>query len=202
MPLVKILQAIGGTDFSWVPGEIVSMTDEQVAVWCDGERAELATEVVVDQAAIDEAVSRAVEGAGHVAEQLRLAELEQRQDEARSLLTDSLPAGFAVGLAEVLAELVVELVAGVAPGRAVELALAVQIGESVGPTLVVPAAAGDGATGEETEAVPEAAQPEADQTAASAEPVQQDERAQGRPERAARQSRGGGRGEPRQEKRG
>lgn len=42
MPHIRILQAIGGVDFSWSPGQVVEVDDETAEAWADGERAELA----------------------------------------------------------------------------------------------------------------------------------------------------------------
>jgi hypothetical protein len=41
MARIRILQAVGGLDFSWTPGEVVDLDDEEAAKWADGERAEL-----------------------------------------------------------------------------------------------------------------------------------------------------------------
>ena len=41
MARIRILQAVGGTDFSWAPGDEVEVDDEQATAWADGERAEL-----------------------------------------------------------------------------------------------------------------------------------------------------------------
>ncbi len=40
MPSVRILQSVAGLDFSWVPGDVVEMTDESAAAWADGHRGE------------------------------------------------------------------------------------------------------------------------------------------------------------------
>ncbi|MEV6477622.1 hypothetical protein [Streptomyces sp. NPDC051657] len=40
MARVKILTAIGGLGFSWQPGQIIDLPDEQAALWADGVRAE------------------------------------------------------------------------------------------------------------------------------------------------------------------
>ncbi|MFD8687852.1 hypothetical protein [Streptomyces sp. NPDC059651] len=40
MPRIRILEAISGADFSWQPGDIVDLAEEQAAVWADGHRAE------------------------------------------------------------------------------------------------------------------------------------------------------------------
>lgn len=42
MPHIKVLEAIAGDDFSWSPGDIVELPQEQAAVWADGHRAEWA----------------------------------------------------------------------------------------------------------------------------------------------------------------
>ncbi|MET8826528.1 hypothetical protein ABZX40_28375 [Streptomyces sp. NPDC004610] len=36
---IRILQAISGPDFSWAPGDLVTLPDDEAAVWADGERA-------------------------------------------------------------------------------------------------------------------------------------------------------------------
>lgn len=41
MPHIKVLEAIAGADFSWAPGDIVAVTDEEAASWADGHRAVL-----------------------------------------------------------------------------------------------------------------------------------------------------------------
>lgn len=41
MARIRILQAISGLDFSWAPGELVDVPDDEAAVWADGDRAEL-----------------------------------------------------------------------------------------------------------------------------------------------------------------
>lgn len=41
MPRIRILQAVAGLDFSWAPGDVVELGDEEAAAWADGERAEL-----------------------------------------------------------------------------------------------------------------------------------------------------------------
>ena len=41
MARIRILQAVGGVDFSWAPGDEVEVDDDVAAAWADGERAEL-----------------------------------------------------------------------------------------------------------------------------------------------------------------
>ncbi|MFJ8555307.1 hypothetical protein [Streptomyces sp. NPDC093676] len=41
MPRIRILQAVGGLDFSWAPGEEVDVDADTAKAWADGERAEL-----------------------------------------------------------------------------------------------------------------------------------------------------------------
>lgn len=41
MPIVRILQAVAGLDFSWLPNERVVLTAAEAEAWCDGERAVL-----------------------------------------------------------------------------------------------------------------------------------------------------------------
>ncbi|SDK30385.1 hypothetical protein SAMN04488074_105110 [Lentzea albidocapillata subsp. violacea] len=200
MALVRILQAVAGADFSWVAGDVVAMTDEQVAVWCDGDRAELARDVVVDQAATDQAVEDAVRQALVDAEQQRQAELEGLQVQARAVVDDNVvdPDG---ELAGQLRELAAELVAGVAPVRAAELAIAATLGEKATNAVVegAPSETAAAAMPEEETTVPAT-----EQNADGAVPAPQEERtATGRPERAAKRSRaGGGRAEPTPETRG
>ncbi|MEU3426597.1 hypothetical protein [Streptomyces gardneri] len=40
MARIRILQAVGGVDFSWAPGDEVDLDDEVAAAWADGVRAE------------------------------------------------------------------------------------------------------------------------------------------------------------------
>ncbi|WP_406365293.1 hypothetical protein [Streptomyces sp. NBC_00645] len=42
MARIRVLEAIAGADFSWAPGDLVDLPDEQAALWADGHRAELA----------------------------------------------------------------------------------------------------------------------------------------------------------------
>lgn len=42
MAHIKVLEAIAGDDFSWSPGDVVELPQEQAAVWADGHRAEWA----------------------------------------------------------------------------------------------------------------------------------------------------------------
>lgn len=41
MARLRILQAVSGADFSWAPGDLIDVDDDQAAVWADGERAVL-----------------------------------------------------------------------------------------------------------------------------------------------------------------
>lgn len=41
---IRVLEAIAGADFSWAPGDVVELSEEQAAVWADGHRAEFADE--------------------------------------------------------------------------------------------------------------------------------------------------------------
>lgn len=41
MPRVRILQAVAGEDFSWLPGDEVDMSGKDAGVWADGVRGEL-----------------------------------------------------------------------------------------------------------------------------------------------------------------
>ncbi|MGW1039331.1 hypothetical protein [Streptomyces sp. NPDC002547] len=45
MATIRILQGISGADFSWAPGDLVDLDEDQAAVWADGERAELVDDV-------------------------------------------------------------------------------------------------------------------------------------------------------------
>lgn len=40
MPLMRILESVGGADFSWQVGDIVALPEDEVAKWADGHRAE------------------------------------------------------------------------------------------------------------------------------------------------------------------
>lgn len=42
MARIRVLQAVGGLDFSWRRGELVDLPDDVAAQWADGVRAELA----------------------------------------------------------------------------------------------------------------------------------------------------------------
>jgi predicted DNA-binding protein (UPF0251 family) len=42
MARIKVLEAIAGADFSWAPGDVVEVSDEEAASWADGHRAVLA----------------------------------------------------------------------------------------------------------------------------------------------------------------
>ncbi|MFM9542321.1 hypothetical protein [Streptomyces turgidiscabies] len=44
MAHIRVLEAIAGADFSWAPGDVVEVTDEEAASWADGHRAVLADE--------------------------------------------------------------------------------------------------------------------------------------------------------------
>lgn len=55
MATIRVLQAVSGLDFSWAPGELVDLDDEQAATWADGLRAELVDELpATDTPAPDE----------------------------------------------------------------------------------------------------------------------------------------------------
>lgn len=41
MATIRVLQAIGGLDFSWKRGDLVELPDDEAAMWADGVRAEL-----------------------------------------------------------------------------------------------------------------------------------------------------------------
>ncbi|MFE1903813.1 hypothetical protein ACFW96_09095 [Streptomyces gardneri] len=40
MARLRILQSVGGLDFSWAPGDEVEVDEESASVWADGVRAE------------------------------------------------------------------------------------------------------------------------------------------------------------------
>lgn len=40
MTHIRILEAVSGADFSWQPGDIVDLGEEEAAAWADGHRAE------------------------------------------------------------------------------------------------------------------------------------------------------------------
>lgn len=44
MARIRVLEAIAGADFSWAPGDVVELSDEEAASWADGHRAVLADE--------------------------------------------------------------------------------------------------------------------------------------------------------------
>lgn len=41
MPRIKVLEAVAGADFSWAPGDIVDVSEEEAQSWADGHRARL-----------------------------------------------------------------------------------------------------------------------------------------------------------------
>jgi len=41
MGTIRVLTGVSGVDFSWYPGELVDLDDEEAAKWADGVRAEL-----------------------------------------------------------------------------------------------------------------------------------------------------------------
>ncbi|MCP3820069.1 hypothetical protein NLX86_18810 [Streptomyces sp. A3M-1-3] len=43
MARIRILEAVAGSDFSWAPGDVVDLGDEEAAKWADGYRAEYVT---------------------------------------------------------------------------------------------------------------------------------------------------------------
>lgn len=61
MTKVRVLVSVAGTGFTWHPGEIVEMPEEQAAKWCDGERAER-VEQARGQRSRKEALEKAVTG--------------------------------------------------------------------------------------------------------------------------------------------
>ncbi|MFI8531064.1 hypothetical protein ACIGMX_12525 [Streptomyces aquilus] len=56
MATIRVLQAVSGLDFSWAPGELVDLDDEQAATWADGVRAELVDEHAIKDAAVPSTV--------------------------------------------------------------------------------------------------------------------------------------------------
>ena len=44
MARIRVLQPVGGVDFSWAPGDVVDLDDEAAAAWADGVRAEAVEE--------------------------------------------------------------------------------------------------------------------------------------------------------------
>ncbi|WP_327403828.1 hypothetical protein OG194_29605 [Streptomyces sp. NBC_01288] len=42
MRRIRVLEAIAGSDFSWAPGDVVEVSEEEAASWADGHRAVLA----------------------------------------------------------------------------------------------------------------------------------------------------------------
>lgn len=48
MPRIRVLQAVGGVDFSWAPGDVVDVDAETAKAWADGYRAELVRDEPVE----------------------------------------------------------------------------------------------------------------------------------------------------------
>ncbi|MER7807919.1 hypothetical protein [Streptomyces sp900116325] len=44
MPRIRILEAVAGLDFSWQPGDVVDLGEEEASKWADGHRAVWADE--------------------------------------------------------------------------------------------------------------------------------------------------------------
>ncbi|MGW3410247.1 hypothetical protein [Streptomyces sp. NPDC000888] len=44
MTRIRVLEAIAGADFSWAPGDVVEVSEEEAVSWADGHRAVLAEE--------------------------------------------------------------------------------------------------------------------------------------------------------------
>ncbi|MET7475066.1 hypothetical protein ABZT17_11995 [Streptomyces sp. NPDC005648] len=44
MPRIRVLEAIAGADFSWAPGDVIEVSNDEAAAWADGHRAELAND--------------------------------------------------------------------------------------------------------------------------------------------------------------
>ena len=44
MAKIRALVAVAGHDFSWTPGEVYEVSDEDAEKWADGYRAEMAEE--------------------------------------------------------------------------------------------------------------------------------------------------------------
>lgn len=44
MPRIRILEAVAGLDFSWQPGDVVDLVEEEASKWADGHRAVWADE--------------------------------------------------------------------------------------------------------------------------------------------------------------
>lgn len=53
---IRILQGISGDGFSWAPGDLVDLDDEEAGKWADGYRAELAHDVPARQEPQEEPV--------------------------------------------------------------------------------------------------------------------------------------------------
>lgn len=51
MARIRVLQAVGGLDFSWAPGDVVEVDEAAAAVWADGVRADLVDGPQVAEAA-------------------------------------------------------------------------------------------------------------------------------------------------------
>lgn len=56
MAKIRMLQAVSGLDFSWAPGELVDLDDEQAAAWADGVRAELVDELAIEDGPVPSTV--------------------------------------------------------------------------------------------------------------------------------------------------
>lgn len=57
MPIVRILTAIAGLDFSWTPGDELVFTAEAAALWCDGVRVEVVGPTPDEQRVLDAAAA-------------------------------------------------------------------------------------------------------------------------------------------------
>ena len=55
MKTIKLKVAVGGEDFTWAPGELVTLPDAVAARWADGVRAEYANSGHGDQRGADDA---------------------------------------------------------------------------------------------------------------------------------------------------
>ncbi|MFJ1581559.1 hypothetical protein [Streptomyces sp. NPDC088182] len=48
MPRIRILEAVAGADFSWAPGDLVDLPEDQADSWADGHRAECVDDAPAD----------------------------------------------------------------------------------------------------------------------------------------------------------
>ncbi|MFR0354165.1 hypothetical protein [Streptomyces sediminimaris] len=64
MARIRVLEAIAGADFSWAPGDVVDVSDEEAAGWADGHRAVLADHEPAQQVAGGSRIPRVIDEDG------------------------------------------------------------------------------------------------------------------------------------------